>query len=147
MALSFHFEFLPAAGRFLVEEIGNTDRFSRKGPYFFIEFKKDDKDSQCAENQIAAAASMALHNRFNLRIRRMEKSQKPFHTLNVSNLRVYAITFRASEYTVWCVKPKFDTDTFRWAGCDMTRIWEGTCTVAVGVRSKFPRPSFGLPLP
>ena len=111
-----------------------------KGPYLIIEFKKDDvaSDSDVAENQVAAAASMALYNRFNLRKARIEQAKRSNDrsTLDLSNMKVYGITFRASWYTIWCITPKVTTDTSQWAGCQMTSVYEGTCVAEIDVRGK-----------
>ncbi|KAL9101791.1 MAG: hypothetical protein Q9163_002987 [Psora crenata] len=97
-------------------------------PYLFIEFKRDEKDPSSAENQVAVAASIALYNRFNLRLARMEEAGTPLERLDVHNVRVYGITFQAASFVVWCIQPQRGANTgFEWAGCTMTRIGHGDC--------------------
>ena len=96
-------------------------------PYLFIEFKKDDKDPSSAENQVAAAASLALYNRFNLRIARTEQAGKSLDQINIENIRVYGITFQGASFVVWCIQPKLRETACEWAGCTMTRVHYGDC--------------------
>ncbi|KAG6986566.1 hypothetical protein G7Y79_00077g099580 [Physcia stellaris] len=103
-------------------------------PYFFIEFKKDDSAFTAAENQIAAAASIALYNRFNLRIARFEQSKKPLKTLDLTNIKVYGVTFTRDCYEVWCIRPTVNSSTFQWEGCMMTSMFQGTCLAPVDVK-------------
>ena len=105
-------------------------------PYFFIEFKKDDSAFTAAENQIAAAASIALYNRFNLRIARFEQSKKPLKTLDLTNIKVYGVTFTRDCYEVWCIRPTVNRSTLQWEGCMMTSMFQGTCLAPVDVKGK-----------
>ena len=104
-------------------------------PYFFVEFKKDDSAFAAAENQIATAASIALYNRFNLRIARLQQSKEPLKTLDLSNIKVYGITFTRDWYDVWCIRPTVNSTTFEWEGCIMTSMCQGTCVAPVDVIS------------
>ena len=104
-------------------------------PYLFIEFKKDEKEPSSAKNQVAAAASLSLYNRFNLRILRIEQGGRPPDQISVQNIRVYGITFQGASFVVWCVQPKLrETAGEEWAGCTMTSIHHGICDNQYDVR-------------
>ena len=96
-------------------------------PYLFIEFKKDDKDPSSAENQVAAAASLALYNCFNLRVARMEQAGQSLDQINVENIRVYGIIFQGASFVIWCIRPKLRETACEWAGCTMTSVHYGDC--------------------
>ena len=104
-------------------------------PYFTIEFKKDNQHEERAISQIAAAASLALYNRFLLRQKRLHKQGQIWTQENTKVLRHYGLTMRGATYTVWCVKPTLAE--FEWAGCKMTRIGHGYCNRVTDVRRLF----------
>lgn len=101
----------------------------RTCPYLIIEFKRDDAESTSAENQVAAAGSLALYNRFKLRKACIEQVAKPFTYDTLHDCRIYGITFGGPFCTVWCIRPVLDEATSQWQGCTMTSVWEGYCTV------------------
>ena len=96
-------------------------------PYLFIEFKKDDNDFSTAKNQLAVAASLALYNRFNLRIQRIKKDRKSLDPTTFEDIRVYGITLQGASFMVWYIQPELRETTCEWAGCIMTRIFHGSC--------------------
>ena len=103
-------------------------------PYLFIEFKKDEKDITCAENQVAAVASLALYNRYMLRVTCLKQAKKApkddFHR----NLAVYGITFQGTFYKVWCLRPTLNATNAQWGGCTMTSVHQGFGSIETDVK-------------
>ena len=102
-------------------------------PYLTVEFKKDDVGEQSAVNQVAAAASLTLYNRFLLRKRAMATLVRSWNMQQVEVIKHYGLTFMGSEFDVWCVKPVL-TEDYEWAGCEMIRVYHGDCTYQFSVR-------------
>ena len=103
-------------------------------PYLFIEFKKDDKDSSSAYNKVAAAASLALYNRFNLRTRAEQAGESP-EQIPIGNIKNYGITFQGPSFVVWCIQPKLRESAGEWAGCTMTSLRHGRCNYKSDVKA------------
>ena len=102
-------------------------------PYLTIEFKKDDSEERVAVNQVAAAAALALYNRFQLRKRSIEISKQRWDQERVEPLKHYGMTFMGYRYSVWCIRVQL-TKKFEWNGCHMERVHLGNCLSATGVR-------------
>ena len=56
--------------RYTIETIVHTIYGNFTSPYFTIEFKKDNQESEVALNRLAGASALALYNRFCLRQKR-----------------------------------------------------------------------------
>ena len=136
----YDFDIRPDCAYWLSLQAFNADYVSKVGqwafvikqrvtcPYLFIEFKKDDKDPSSAKNQVAAAASLALYNRLNLRITCTEEAGKSLDQIKTENIKVYGITFQGASFVVWCIQPKPSEIACKWADCTMTSIHHGNCT-------------------
>ena len=111
--------------RYIIESIVHTICGNFASPYFTIEFKKDDQESEVALNQLAGASALALYNRFCLRQKRFLQ-EDTWTTRRTRVLRHYGLTMQGEEYTVWCTRPTLNDD-FTWAGCEMEKIGYGKC--------------------
>ena len=112
--------------RYMIEAIVHTIYGNFASPYFTIEFKKDDQESEVALNQLAGASALALYNRFCLRQKRFLQ-EETWTTRRTRMLRHYGLTMQGDEYTVWCTRPTL-TDDYSWVGCEMERIGCGKCS-------------------
>lgn len=99
-------------------------------PYLTIEFKRDDSEEQVAWNQVAAAAALALYNRFRLR---QEALGQHCDLKQLQVIRHYGMTFTGSCYSIWIILPQV-TPQSKWRGCRMDRLFQGDCTTQAGVR-------------
>jgi hypothetical protein len=109
-------------------------------PYLSIEFKKDDAKEEKAENQIAVAASIALYNRFKLKERRLQEKKKNWTENHLFSIKHYGITFRASKFTIWCIRPTKPLDIEEsvketWTGCQMESVHKNECESLIGVEN------------
>lgn len=102
-------------------------------PYLTIEFKRDDSEEQVAWNQVAAAAALALYNRFQLRQEVLEALGQHWDMKQLQLLRHYGMTFTGSCYNIWIIWPQVTTKS-KWSGCRMDRLFQGDCTTQAGVR-------------
>jgi hypothetical protein len=102
-------------------------------PYFTVEFKKDGLEQTVAENQVAAAGTLALYNRYRLKAMRVSLRDKPQWGPNdLRDLEHYGLTFIGSQYTVWQLLPTLEDG--QWKGCTMRRIFQSRCNFKEGVR-------------
>lgn len=70
---------------------------------------------------------------------RLRKRGKTWSDKQLDNVRHYRITFRAEEYTVWCVRPSKPLDlrgdvSETWTGCVMESVHQNECDHTVGVQ-------------
>lgn len=100
-------------------------------PYFTVEFKKDNYAEGGCKSQVAAAASVALYNRYLLRLVRLEKQKLPWTKKLIKVPRHYGLTVKGDEYTIWSITPTLSG--YQWAGCSMEAIGHGYCTRAPDV--------------
>ena len=117
-------------------QVGNHAHVVKKRitlPYMTIEFKKDDFDDVVAENQVAAASSVALYNRFRLKDKALRVSGMEWTAQKLNFIQHYCITMKGSTYAVWLGTPIVKQE-FRWDGCKLNRIFKGDLTIAEGVR-------------
>ena len=70
-----------------------------------IEFKKDDFDDVVAENQVAAASSVSLYNRFRLKEKALRVSGMQWTSQKLNFIQHYCITMKGSTYAVWLGTP------------------------------------------
>ncbi|KAI1130545.1 hypothetical protein F5Y10DRAFT_263057 [Nemania abortiva] len=100
-------------------------------PYFTIEFTKDGQSENVALNQVAAAGSLALFNRWRL----YSDARKADPTLaeDISNIRHYTLTFVGSLFVFWVLQPTIRDG--QWNGCTMTRLVRANCIDEYGVRT------------
>ena len=105
-------------------------------PYLTIEFKKDDSVGVAAENQVAAAGSIALYNRFCLKQSFLKVTGTINSQTHQKNIKHYGITMKGALFLIWCLTPVVD-HSFQWAGCNMTRISLGYCTEKDDLRTLF----------
>ena len=102
-------------------------------PYFTIEFKRDGEVEDNAINQVAAAGSIALYNRFRLYRRasreyyKDQQNHKGFNPTPWQQLRHYGLTFIGSAFEVWVLKP-MSSENHTWAGCTMESLKVGDCS-------------------
>ncbi|KAK4551650.1 hypothetical protein LTR86_011024 [Recurvomyces mirabilis] len=100
-------------------------------PYLTIEFKRDEWASCAAQNQVCAAGSLALYNRYLLHIKAtgddLPTTVDVTPPASTSWLRHYAITFEGPAFYIWVLRTKLDSGG-AWAGCEMSRLSHGSCT-------------------
>ena len=104
------------------------------GSYFTIEFKKHDKGLECAENQVAAAGSLSLYNRFRLKQRALESAGHGWKAKDTQKIRHYGMTMTGVFYTIWYIIPVLTPEN-QWNGCQMRRLSHGACTSDLSVRN------------
>ena len=97
-------------------------------PYFSIEFKPTIGDTRIVENQVAAAGSVSLYNRYCLKL---DAHPQPTPE-QLKMVRHYGLTMENANWTVWRFEPKMANEA--WAGCRMRRLDRGTCMAEQGVR-------------
>ncbi|KAK4994548.1 hypothetical protein LTR66_005437, partial [Elasticomyces elasticus] len=124
-------------------------------PYLTIESKKVDSSALKARNQVAAAAAIALYNRWKLKERRLHTTGEPRSEKHTSVLRHYGLTFTGNVYEFWCITPNpshasasqtsspppppttlqsSNAPTSNWTGCHMRRVQRNACDTIAGVR-------------
>ena len=103
-------------------------------PYLSIEFKKDDTSVGHARNQVAAAASIALYNRWRVRAAKVAAARQRWSERYTTALRHYGLTFTGDQFEVWCVSATVDAASGEWKGCMMRRLWQDAFDTAGGVR-------------
>jgi hypothetical protein len=111
-------------------------------PYFTIEFKKDDSTLELAQNQMAAAAALALHNRALLKVERLKVTKKRWTEKHTSSLRHYGLTLHGHKYTFWCLKLKqqhsgavsLSPKDWSWQGCDVVEATTGNMLTEQNVK-------------
>jgi len=90
-------------------------------PYLSIEFKAKLDDTRTVQNQVAAAGSISLYNRYLLKrhanVHPTEEQWK--------SVRHYGLTIEKANWTVWHIEPKLTDDI--WCGCKVQRLADGTC--------------------
>ena len=117
-------------------QVGNHTYVVKKRitlPYMTIEFKKDDSDDFVAENQVAAASSVAMYNRFRLKEKALRVSGMQWTSQKLHSIQHYCITMKGSTFAIWLGTP-IVTENFRWDGCRLNRIFKGDLINAEGVR-------------
>ena len=103
-------------------------------PYLFIEVNKDGKDPQTANSQVAAAASLALYNWFELRKNAIQlRTTVSTKISSVDDMKTYGITFAGAADDVWCIQPDSHEDSQKWVGCSMRHVSKGNCELTSGV--------------
>ncbi|KAM0798185.1 hypothetical protein BDR22DRAFT_823535 [Usnea florida] len=96
------------------------------GSYTTIGFKKDLESLDEAENQVAAAGSRVLYNRFLLKVRCMKKARRTLKQTDFKHIRHYGATMTGAKFRIWCIQPLVSED-FQWKGCDMISLSSGNC--------------------
>ena len=102
-------------------------------PYFTIEFKRDLEAEIVVKNQVAAASSLALYNRFRLRERRLAVMEEPWTKERLMDIKHYGLTMQGSQYQIWCITPTL-SQIGKWAGCEMKLIGFGFCDEPYNLR-------------
>ena len=102
-------------------------------PYLTIEFQKDDFAEQTAINQVAAAAALALYNRYLLRTQSLDLANQEWDQRHLKALKHYGITFTRSRYSIWCIQVELK-NRYSWSGCHMERVFLGNCRFSKDVR-------------
>ena len=118
--------------RYMIEAIVHTIYGNFASPYFIVEFKKDNQESEVALNRLAGASALALYNRFCLRQKRF-RQEGSCTTRRTRVLRHYGLTMQQEEYILWCTRPTL-TDGFTWVGCEIERIGYGVCSRDYDIR-------------
>ena len=105
-------------------------------PYFTIEFKKQNQSVEQARVQAAASASVALYNRFLLKMEALRITETPWEDSDMGQMRHYVFTFVGSQATIWILEANLDEDKDDdpWNGCNMSVLWLGNCTSESVVR-------------
>ncbi|KAL8820844.1 MAG: hypothetical protein Q9191_007429 [Dirinaria sp. TL-2023a] len=102
-------------------------------PYLTIEFKRDESAMQAALNKVAAAAAIALYNRYLLRKQSLDCAKQKWDEEHAKPLKHYGITFTGSCYSIWCISMQL-TNRYAWSGCRMNRVFFSDCTNPRSVR-------------
>ena len=102
-------------------------------PYLTVEFKRDLDAEFVSKNQVAAASSLALHNRFRLREKRFSVMQKPWTKEDIMDIKHYGMTMQGYKYKIWCITPTL-SEADKWAGCEVKVVGCGKCNKPYGVR-------------
>jgi hypothetical protein len=97
-------------------------------PYFSIEFKAKLESTRIVVNQVVAAGSVSLFNRYQLKLYAYPDNPKQFELV-----RHFGLTMEKERWTVWHFTPK--TVDGAWAGCKVIPLKSGTCGTEQGVRS------------
>ena len=96
-------------------------------PYFSIEFKPTIGDKRVVENQVAAAGSISLYNRYRLKL-----AANPLPTSEqLKMVRHYGLTMENANWAVWVFEPTIANEA--WVGCRMRKLDSGTCMAEPGV--------------
>ncbi|KAL9116464.1 MAG: hypothetical protein Q9187_007011, partial [Circinaria calcarea] len=103
-------------------------------PYFTVEFKRDGDGQSVAINQVAAAGSLALYNRYRLRNDALKASKRDCNSDHTGPLRHYALTFVGPLFDVWMLQVAPVGADGCWTGCTMRRLYGADCTDEYGVR-------------
>ena len=98
-------------------------------PYFSIEFKARTDDQWVVLNQVAAAGSASLYNRYQLKL---NAYPRPTHK-QWELVRHFGLTMERENWKMWLFEPKIEEEA-SWAGCNIRNICSGTCTSEQGVR-------------
>lgn len=101
-------------------------------PYFTIEFKKHGQSIEQAQCQAAAAASMALYNRYQLKSKALQVLESEWTDDDRAQMRHYVLTFAGSQYGIWVLRAQFENDM--WNGCTMKPVHISRCTAPSGVQ-------------
>jgi hypothetical protein len=96
--------------------------------YFSIEFKAKTDDRRTVENQVAAAGSISLYNRYRLKL---DACPRPT-SQQLIMVRHYGLTMEKEDWAVWLFEPKIADEA--WAGCKIRKLDDGTCKAEHGVR-------------
>lgn len=97
-------------------------------PYFSIEFKATTDDKRTVVNQVAAAGSVSLFNRYHLKL---DSYPDPTRE-QLGQLRHYGLTTENENWTVWLFELKIANKA--WAGCKVRNLDSGTCKTEEEVR-------------
>ncbi|KAJ2897205.1 hypothetical protein MKZ38_004852 [Zalerion maritima] len=108
-------------------------------PYFTVEFKKDDTTAERAQNQIAAAAAMALYNRCLLKLERLKLTKNSWSEKHTSCIRHYGLTLQGASYTFWCIRLRpqptpVSPHNWTWPGCEVVEATAGNMFTAPNVK-------------
>lgn len=107
-------------------------------PYLTIEVKRDNKQNSKGRQQIAAAASTALYNRWRLKESYLRASGMPLSRERFSEVRHYGLLLAGVRYEIWCLRPHNIADTScystnSWTGCNMQKIHSGDLDTNAGI--------------
>ena len=97
-------------------------------PYFSIEFKATTDNTRTVVNQVTAAGSVSLFNRYQLKLD--AHSQPTLEQLK--SVLHFGLTMEKETWTVWLFEPKIANEA--WAGCKIQNLDGGTCKTEQGVR-------------
>jgi len=102
-------------------------------PYLTIEFKKHGQSDVQARAQAAAAAAIALYNRYLLKEAAMNATKKPWTDPDRHHIRHYVITFVGAKFAIWVLLANLGEDD-SWNGCDMKLLYSAMCGSSSTVR-------------
>ena len=137
---AFNFDIYPDCQFWLCDKILNPDYRESKShvihskalgafcPYYSIEFKATTDDTRIIVNQVAAAGSISLFSRYQLKLD-AHPQPTPEQLKHVCH---YGLTMEKESWTVWLFEPKMTDGT--WAGCTVRNLDGGTCKTEQGVR-------------
>jgi hypothetical protein len=103
-------------------------------PYFTIEFQKHGQSISQVTWQAAAAASVALYNRYLLKLTALKIKENEWTESDKDQLRHYILTFVGAEYAIWILRASLNVTDSTWNGCIMKRLCSSMCTAPAGVR-------------
>ncbi|GME36104.1 uncharacterized protein K452DRAFT_291893 [Neofusicoccum parvum] len=100
--------------------------------YFSGEFKKDDRDEDAkSRDQLAAAAMMALYNRWQLRKDAQVAIGCEWGEMNHQDIRHYGATLQREAFKIWGFTPIINNS--EWHGCKMLKLTSGYFNEEIGV--------------
>ena len=97
-------------------------------PYFSIEFKAKLESTRIVVNQVVAAGSISLFNRYQLKL---YANPHP-NPEQLKLVRHFGLTMEKEKWAVWHFTPKIVDGA--WAGCKVIPLKHGTCGTEQGVR-------------
>lgn len=94
-------------------------------PYLTVEVKGGGEPQSVAMMQVAAAGSLALYNRYQLRRNALKEMERDWTSGDTALLRHYALTFVGTEFDFWMLQVAPVGVDGCWTGCIMTKLYAG----------------------
>jgi len=96
-------------------------------PFFTIEFKKKHKDEKEAVDQMAAAVTLNVYNRYLQRLRRLQVWGAPFAAEQFADLDYFGCTYCGESVQIFRARPRLSFETPSngdsiWQGCEIATI-------------------------
>lgn len=99
-------------------------------PYFAVEWRRDQKPIESAQNQIYTSGAIALYNRCLLKVERLKLTGKKWTEKHWYRLRYYGLVFNGTSYAFWCVRLRrqrlpLSPFAWTWPGCELVELTAG----------------------